>query len=241
MAIKAPDFDSWRRIPLRLDKHFSYLRRGILWRFFSRLLCGLVLLILWPVHQIWFGTRFMGRENARALPKGGAVVICNHVHWLDCTLVGRMIYPRRAYYVTLQSNLELPVIRRLVRLLGGIPIPRKPRMYPVFKQSVHQALADGDTIVIYPEGALEPYCRQLRDFQNAAFSFSADQNVPILPIYISFRKPKGLFRLKKRPCMDVRALSPIWPDGRLSRKDRIQKLKETALEEMENAAGLLKV
>ncbi|MGN0625897.1 MAG: lysophospholipid acyltransferase family protein [Oscillospiraceae bacterium] len=238
MAIRTPDFDSWRRIPLRLDQTFSYLRQGFLWRTLSRLLAGLALLILWPVHHIWFGMHFNGRENLRAAGKGGAVVICNHVHWLDCTAVARMIYPHRAYYVTLQSNLELPVIRRLVRLFGGIPIPRQPRLLPGFKESIHKALRNGDYIVIYPEGELNPYCQKLRPFQNSAFSFAADTAVPILPLCITYRAPKGLFRIKKRPCMDIQALEPIWPDANLPRRERISRMKETALREMEAAASV---
>ena len=68
-------------------------------------------------------------------------------------MMAELLWPRRAYFITLQSNLELPVIRHLVRLLGGIPIPRGRRMPPRFHKEVLRALEEGAAVPIYPEGS----------------------------------------------------------------------------------------
>ncbi len=69
-----------------------------------------------------YGLRVRGRENLEGA-QGGVVTVCNHIHPLDCVMVACALRGRQTYFVSLKSNLEIPVIGRLVRLLGALPLP----------------------------------------------------------------------------------------------------------------------
>lgn len=166
------------------------------------------------------------------LRKKGMVVTCNHVHWLDCTMMAELLWPRRAYFITLQSNLELPLIRHLVRLLGGIPIPRNRRMLPQFHKEVLCALESGAAVPIYPEGELHPYDTSLYDFKKTAFALAYDAGVPVLPMCVTYRKGKGLFRLKRRPCLTAHVLKPVFPDRSKSRREEVDRMCEEVFTQM---------
>ncbi|MBS7316032.1 MAG: 1-acyl-sn-glycerol-3-phosphate acyltransferase [Clostridiaceae bacterium] len=222
--MREPDFTLWRRIPLHIGPDYDYLRRGV----FKTMLYGIIYTAAAALLRIFnfvlFGTRLRGRKNLRGLRKQGLVVTCNHVHWLDCSMVGAFLWPRRAYFITLQSNLELPVIRHLVRILGGIPIPRERRRMPEFHEAVLRVLREGAAVPIYPEGELHPYADCLYPLKKTAFSLAYDAGVPVLPVCITYRRGKGFFRFKKRPCLTVHALKPIFPDRSRNRRDEVEAL-----------------
>ena len=80
--------------------------------------------ILFLVNKFVLGYKLIGKENIKKVP-GAKITISNHVHTIDCSMNGLVSFPQYCYFVTLQSNIDLPFIGKLVRLLRGIPIPLK--------------------------------------------------------------------------------------------------------------------
>ncbi len=225
-----PDFSSWPRRPLPSGGR-EYLSPSPR----PRILLSLVLPILAGLDLFLLGAKVEGRENLRALGKGGVVGICNHIHHLDCTLMARSLPRRRQNFLTLQSNLEMRLIGPLVSALGGVPIPTDHRQLPAFSSALREALAAGGVIHLYPEGELEPYCPTLRPFKNTAFSLAYDAQVPILPMCIVLREPRGLFRLyKRKPCMTLHILPPLFPDPSAPRAAEALRLKAACRAAMED-------
>ena len=181
--MNAPDFERWRRMPLDVE-HFDYLRNSPWKRFLSGTLVAVAAALLAVFDRLVFGLRVVGKENRKSLGKQGAVVICNHVHWLDCTLLLSALWPRPQHFISLQANLQLPVIRHIVRVGRCMPVPEDRRLLPQFSAAIDQVLAQGRTLNIYPEGHLEPYCTGLRPFHNGAFSHAYRAGVPVLPTCI---------------------------------------------------------
>ena len=73
-----------------------------------------------------------------------------------------------------------------------------------------KALSRGKHIHFYPEGALEEYCAELRPFKKGAFHLAVEKNVPVIPLVITYRKPRGLLRLfRKAPCFSIEIGKPI--------------------------------
>ena len=84
--------------------------------------------------RLFFGLKIIGKKNLRYL-KG--VTVTNHVHFLDSPMVACTLFP------TLKSNFEIPVVRWLVRMLGGVPIPESPKALHAFMESMRQKLQKG--------------------------------------------------------------------------------------------------
>lgn len=225
-------FNDLPRIPLKIDENYDYLRRGALITALHTAVFSAGLLLLRAYDFLLFGLRIEGWGNRIRLGRRGAVAVCNHVHTLDCTMMAQVLWPKRQYFVTLQSNLEMKGVRHLVRLLGGIPIPEDPALRRDFPQVLQEALGLGAVIPIYPEGELDYYCPTLRPFKNTAFSTAWRANVPVLPMCITYRKPRGIWRLKKRPCLTLHILPAVEPDPDAPRGKETVRLREETFARM---------
>ena len=137
--------------------------------------------ILFIITKLWLGLKVEGREN---LNKVGDeyITVANHINMIDCAMIVLSIFPRIPYFLTLQSNLEIPFIKYLVMLFRGIPIPRNISGKEKMVNTIDGLLKKGEVVGIYPEGHLIPYCDGLREFKNGAFAFSVKNQVPVVPI-----------------------------------------------------------
>lgn len=219
-------FNELPRIPLHMDESFDYLRRGRGETALHMAVMSIGLLLLRVYDFLLFGLRIEGWKNKPRLGRSGAVVVCNHVHTLDCTMAAQVMWPKRQYFVTLQSNLEMKGVRHFARLLGGLPIPEDKALLRRFPGVLQEALRLGAVIPIYPEGDLDCYCGHLRPFKNGAFSTAWRAGVPIVPLCITYRKPRGIWRFKKRPCLTLHILPAVLPDASAPRGTEVARLRE---------------
>ena len=118
-------FHMWEPLRFETVEGYDYQRKGLLPSTGNALLRIFVDLILSVFDKIAFGFRIEGQENLKLLGKRGAVTICNHLHPLDCSMVDLAVRRRRIYYITLEANFRIPVIRHLIRILGAVPLPHK--------------------------------------------------------------------------------------------------------------------
>lgn len=204
--------------------------------------------VLTVVCVLFLGFRVRGWERLRELDDTGAVVACNHIHYLDCAFLAILTMPRRPVFCTLEQNLQLPVIRHLIKWLGGVPIPQKISDLRRFMADAADAASKGKRVVIYPEGELELYCDHLRPFRNGAFQTAVRANVPVLPCYITQEEPRGILGLfKQKPCLVLNVGELMYPQkSEVAGKERgnmpdiraaVRNLRERVYCEMERLAG----
>ncbi len=191
--------------------------------------------ILIVADKVFFDYKVIGKENIRKVP-GGKITISNHIHYLDCTMNGIINFPDYSYFITLESNCNIPIIGALVKLLRGIPIPTKVEEKKKFYQHIAKLLQEGETVHIYPEGEMHLYNQELFGFKKGAFAMAVESNVPIIPSVILTRKPHGIYKyIKTKPLITHVILEPIYPDLDVENKlDRIEKLKQEAYYKMQD-------
>nr|MDD6334960.1 glycosyltransferase [bacterium] len=177
-------------------------------------LCQLIIApILLVYNRLFHGFRVEGRKNLRQL-RGGAVIVSNHVHYMDGCMVALALFPKRVTIVSMQENFQLPVIGYLLRLLGLIALPKEPAALVDFMRLAKQELNRGEIIHFYPEGILSPYCRELRDFHGGAFFTARQAGVPVVPLTLTFRKRTGIRKFfGKRPFVTLSIGAPMQPSG----------------------------
>lgn len=175
------------------------------------------LLFLWT--RVVMGVRSEGRHR---LPRtGGVLTVCNHVHPLDSALVALALFPRKIVFTSEPVNLQNRWYGGLVRLLGGVAVPRTPAGLPRFFSEMELFLAKGRIVHFFPEGELKPYDTSLREFKRGAFHLAAQARVPVVPLSIRFTPPTGLGRLfRRRPTMVIVIGEPIVPTMADPRRDR---------------------
>ena len=106
----------------------------------------------------WVLTHSMYRvthKNLHHLPeKGGALLVCNHVSYMDALLLSA-ICPRLIRFVMEEEYANLPPLRRFLKRAGVIPISANNRQSIVKAfNDVEQALSEGHLVCIVPEGHL---------------------------------------------------------------------------------------
>ncbi len=188
----------------------SYIWKGTyrLFSFIFYYLIAIPLIFLWT--RIVLGVRVVGKKRLRNLD--GAITVCNHVHLLDSALVGIALFPRKLIFPTLEKNTETFWLGNLVKLLGGIAIPGNISELKQFLAEMEYLLMKGRVVHFFPEGELKPYNTDLRNFKRGAFYLAAQARVPIIPITIAFKQPKGIAKLyRRKPTMVVHVGEPVQP------------------------------
>ena len=194
---------------LNIDADYTYRLHGAA-PLLRALLRWLVLLVFGPLFALW-GWRVCGKEHLKGLP-GGAVTVCNHVHPLDCVRLACALFSHQMYFLSLKSNLELPVAGCLVRLLGGLPLPETAAGGAHLTRTIRDLLAQGAFVQIYPEGVLVPYCTALRPFARGAFYYAAQCGAPVLPCVLVTCPRTGWRRFTGRnPLLQLVILPPVYP------------------------------
>ncbi len=184
-------------------------------------------------NMVVFGLRIRGRSNIRSLKGKGAVLVCNHVHNLDCTFVALLATPRKTVFTSMEILFSQKVIGPLIHCLGSVPVPSVPSKMRQFLSELTDAVKSGRLVSIYPEGELIPYCTELRGFKEGAFTIAVRAGAPIVPVVITQRENKGLWKLlKHKPCLTVTAGEPLYANPELEFRSAAHDLCRRAYDRM---------
>jgi 1-acyl-sn-glycerol-3-phosphate acyltransferase len=161
------------------------------------------------------------RRAARQLPDGPIIVISNHTSYADgvllalaCRRMGRSLR-----LLATSGVFRAPVIGRLARGLGFIPVNRGSQSAVQSLDAAAAALAAGEAIGIYPEGRItrDP-ARWPERAKTGAVRLALRTGAPIVPVAMvgghelvgRHRIVLGMLRnLIRRPRVEVRVGDPI--------------------------------
>lgn len=197
----------------KVNENYKFVNKNIFYRFFSFIFYFFAFLILYPALKIFYLPKIKGKKNIKNIKN--AVYICNHTFILDSAVINTQILKfRRPYIIATSDNLRMPVVKTMVRLFKAVPIPKGIKAYKKFLTEVDYELKNKKSILIYPEGSMWPYYSKIRPFNSGAFRFSIKNNVPVVPICISFRKPNKFYSFFKRksPLININILEPVYPN-----------------------------
>lgn len=197
-----------------------------------KLVYWLILHIFPPLFGLIYGYRVKGEIPEEAM-KSGCVTVCNHVHMLDCVMLGCAFSAYTMQFLTLRSNLKIPVAGQIVKLMGGIGLPSDLAGWRSICGRVERAFSQGQILQIYPEGERISGCRQLRAFKPGAFTMAVKYEKPVVPCMLRFY-PR--FRKSGRPMRDgieLLILQPVYPERGLKGRMAAEKLQERVRTQME--------
>ena len=101
-------------------------------------------------------------------------------------------------------------------------------------KALDSILEEGNIVQFYPEASLWPYYSKIRNFKTGAFHFAVRNNVPIIPMVFTFRKPKGIRKIfKNKLDVTLTILDPIKSEEDEETKQRIENLKNKVYKVME--------
>lgn len=222
----------WTPCKFNIDKNYNYIYENLIFKFFSNLIYyGIAFPILSILLKIVYDFKIEGKEKLEKI-ECGAISVSNHVLVLDCAMVGLALGKKKVYFTTREESFKIPLVRRLIKLLRAIPIPKSIENKKYFIKAVDELLQKNKIVHVYPEAALWPYCNKLRHFKKGAFDFAIRNNVPVIPIIIKFRKPKGIRKLfKRKKDVTLKILEPVKIEEKEIKNNPEDKSREELLKE----------
>lgn len=222
----------WEPLEFNIDENYEYVPKSKIFTFFSNLLYyGIAFPILKVLTKVVYDLKIEGKENIRNI-EGGIISVSNHVLVLDCAMVGLVWGAKRVYFTTLESSFKIPFVRRLIKLLRAIPIPKDIKNKKFFIKAIDGILKKGNVVHFYPESALWPYCSKIRNLKNGAFDFAIRNQVSVVPMVFKFRKPNGIRKiLKRNPDVTLKVLKPIQIE-KCNISKKTEELKQIVYEKM---------
>jgi 1-acyl-sn-glycerol-3-phosphate acyltransferase len=122
------------------------------------------------------------------LPRGGALVVANHISWLDALVLLARLPVRPVAKCEVR---DWPFVGALAAAAGTLFLERsRPRALPSAIERVAAALRAGDTVAVFPEGTT--WCgRSVGRFRPAMFQAAIDAGAPIVPASLRYLLPDG--------------------------------------------------
>ncbi|MDE1210493.1 MFS transporter [Vibrio aestuarianus] len=173
---------------------------------------------------VWILTHTMYRVNHKNLhhlpEKGGALIVCNHVSYMDALLLSG-VCPRLIRFVMEEDYASLPPLRRFLKRAGVIPISASNRssIRRAFSE-VEQALAEGHIVCIFPEGQLTAD-GEINDFMRGMDIILKRSPVPVIPMALKGLWGSYFSRVKGQACrglptrfwsrLEIEAGEPVAP------------------------------
>ena len=127
--------------------------------------------------------RFKVRGDENIPTTGAAILVCNHVSFVDAVLL-MAASPRPIRFIMDQQIFKMPVLGWFFKLAKAIPIaPQRvdPATYEQAFARAREVLADGDLLCIFPEGALTRD-GELGEFKGGVMKLLETNPVPVVPL-----------------------------------------------------------
>ena len=135
----------------------------------------------------WIATRLVYRFEVRGdehIPtEGAAILVCNHVSFVDAILL-MAASPRPIVFIMDHRIFKLPVLGTLFRFAKAVPIaPQKedPQAYEQAFARARAVLDAGDLLCIFPEGAITRD-GTLGEFKGGVMKLLEANPVPVVPL-----------------------------------------------------------
>ena len=137
--------------------------------------------LAWILINTLYRVRTSGLES---IPENGpAVLVCNHVSFMDALVVGGSIR-RPVRFVMYYKIFQIPILKFLFRTAKAIPIAsasENPQLLDQAFDKIDEELAEGNVVCIFPEGSISRD-GEIQNFRPGIEKVIARREVPIVPI-----------------------------------------------------------
>lgn len=231
---------------LVFDENYTYLDKSFSFKFQRWIGYTFLVDFMIPlVNHTKFGLRIRGRKNLRKYRKelsGGAITICNHCYRWDAPCVINALHFKKIWIPVYGDNLNGKDYWH-IKHVGGIPVPDNMGGLKKFNQAFDELHEKKQWFHVFPEESRWNFYKPLRPFRKGAFTMAYKYNMPIVPMCITFRERKGIYKLlgkASEPLLTITIGEPIFPNTQNHRKDEVNRLLHLSHSTLLNLAGISK-
>lgn len=171
--------------------------------------------LFYPTTKLLARRRFAGLEHIPT--EGPALLVCNHLSYLDPIYTAVFVHRRRRIprFLAKASLWSMPVARRALVGAEQIPVDRGSTEATASLRAAEQALDEGKLVLIYPEGTVtrDPD-RWPMQARTGAARLALARDVPVVPVahwgtHRVYDHYSRRFRPLPRTDVVVRAAAPV--------------------------------
>jgi 1-acyl-sn-glycerol-3-phosphate acyltransferase len=209
----------------KVDENYPYIPDEDLKKHYDKVRKKYIKPYLFLLFNFLIRMKVRGKENLKGLDK--AIVTCNHVNKVDSLCVQKALKPRKFNVIGAPFNNQNGLVGDFLKAGGMLPLADDYKGMKKFNEAFEYYLNQNSFILIFPETS-EWWCYEKpRPYANGAFHYATKFNVPILPVFITFKDrkfAKDKFGLKKKKFI-VNIMAPIYPNKDLNNKENVEFLK----------------
>lgn len=214
---------------------FRYEHTNPVWR---GLACFVYRCLARPVgflfRKLWCCQRFQNRQVLNETQGQGIYVYANHTQKvMDAFLPCQLRRRGRSYILVGPDALSIPLIHNLVQMLGAIPLGGTLDRSREMARCIHQKIAEGNLLTIYPEAHIWPFYTGIRPLKEASFGYPARDGAPVYTMTSCYQKR----RFGPIPKVETYIDGPFYPDSTLPLPQRKRALRDLCQQTMEDRAA----
>ncbi len=135
-----------------------------------------------------FRIHIHGAENEPS--EGAYLMVSNHISNADPVFLCAATREQQPHFMAKKELFKIPVLRKLIAMLGAFPVDRKGNDVAAIKKSI-QMLKDGVCVGMFPQGhrykKVDPRTTEVK---NGAAMLAVKSGVQVLPCYVKTKKNK---------------------------------------------------
>ena len=211
----------------RLKNDYKWINNNIFHKTGAYIIYGIAIVAGDIGCKLFFGLNYKNKKVLKECRDKGYFIYANHTQ-----PVGDVVIPalgcigRRLYVIVSQANYGIPVIGKLLSMLGALPVPDSISEYKKFSKAYKKRISDGHPVVIYPEAHVWPYYTGIRPFEKTSFRFPAELKAPVYVMTTTYTRRRFFGVVTKRPKLTVYVDGPYYTDSELSIKENQQQLHD---------------
>ena len=143
---------------------------------------GMARLLVWLLTHTVYRVRVVG--GVHVLEKGGALLVCNHLSFMDAAFLLASTR-RRIRFILYKGIYDKWYVKPWARMLRIIPISSegRPREMIQSLQTASQSIRDGDLVCIFAEGQITR-TGQMLPFRRGMSRIMKGVEAPVIPVHL---------------------------------------------------------
>ncbi len=208
---------------LRLLPGYRWYHESPVYRAFAGLVYAIFVPVAWFYVKCVLRVRMVNRSVLKECWDSGYFLYGNHTQPVgDAFAPGLYVAPKRIRTVAAPSNLGIPLLGKILPMLGALVIPENLGDMKKFLTAMEKYLERGNCIVAYPEAHVWPWCSFVRPFPETAFRFPVRFHAPCFCMTTTYQET----RRGKRPRITVYFDGPFYPDEGANAKEAQHRLHD---------------
>jgi 1-acyl-sn-glycerol-3-phosphate acyltransferase len=132
------------------------------------------------VFRPLYGFEVIGRELFPA--QGRAIVVSNHISWMDPLVLGAALEERQIYFMAKKELFEKPFVGKFIQRLDAFPVDRGGSDRKALRRAL-ELLEEEKVVGIYPEGT-RTESGEMQPWQPGVALIASKSKAPLVPVAI---------------------------------------------------------